>query len=295
MKILVTGGGGGFIGGAFVNALETSGHEITLYGHSAPVYETKAQFIFGDILDEKKLSKLEKYDATVHMAGLLGTALTFGHIKQTAEVNIIGTLNMLDRQKHGGVFIQPNLLGKWLNPYMITKHAAEQFGLMYGNEFPVKYISVRLTDTFGPFQSEHHGKAIPTFIRKAIEDKPLPVYGSGNYEMRLLYVRDAARILAGVLERWEEMPRTLDVGSLQAENQISVRSLAHEIIRLTGSPSEVKHQPMRPGQPKATTGYDVDLDQSRWLMKELGVTETPHDTALRETIDWYQYMEDAAT
>jgi len=289
MNILITGGGGGFIGGMLVQELEKSDHNITLFGHTAPGYPTSAEFIFGDILDEEKLAQLGEYDATIHMAGILGTSVTFGHIKKTAEVNIIGTLNVLERQRHGGIFIQPNLLGTWLNPYMITKNAAERFGLMYDNEFPMKYISIRLTDTFGPRQSIHHGKAIPTFMKKAIKNEPLPIYGSGEYEMQLLYVKDVAKVFAGTVEHWESLPRVIDIVSSQMDNHISVASLARKIIRLTGSSSELEFMPMRRGQPKSVTGYDADLDQSQCVMKQLNVVETPHDIALKETIDWYRY------
>jgi nucleoside-diphosphate-sugar epimerase len=288
MKILVTGAGSGFIGGKTVQRLEKGGHEITVYGHNPPDYETSARYIRGDILSGEDLSKLDTYDVTVHLAGIVGSAKTFGSIKKTVETNIIGTLNILDRHLGGGVVIQANLIGDWLNPYMISKKAAERFGLMYGTEFPMKYISLRLTDVFGPRQSTAHGKAVPTFITKALRNESLPIYGSGNYEMRLFYVDDVADVIAGVVEKCDDMPTKVDVGSLQWDNRISVKSLAMKIIRLTESSSELEFLPMRRGQPKGAVGYAVDTDQSKWLFKELGVIETPHDPALKATIDWYR-------
>lgn len=287
MKVLVTGGAG-FLGGAIVKELGNAGHAVSIFGLHAPKDSLPAEYICGDVLEDRDLHKLGEYDVVIHLAGILGTSLTFDDVKKTEITNVIGTLNILEKYKGGGVIIQPNLLGDWLNPYMISKRTAERYGRMYGQEYPVKYISIRPTDIYGPRQSTRHGKAVPTFITRALANEPIPVYGSGQYNMRLIFVEDIAKVIVGVALHADIMPTVIDAGSLQEDNHISVFDLAHLIMVMTGSSSYIENLPMRRGQPKGIVDYTVDLDQSKWLMNTLGVEETPFRVGLQQTIDYYR-------
>lgn len=294
MRILVTGGSG-FLGGAIVRNLEAigmcaDGDDLVIADIVKPGYETEAEFVFTNI--PRGLSHLGMpYDIVFHCAGLLGSASLFGQIEESAEINILGTLNVLKTNRSYGLVIQPNLLGDWLNPYMISKNAGEQYGLMYREEFGTKYVSVRPTDIYGPGQSLSQGKITPSFIQAALKGYALKVYGSGDYKVRLLYVDDAARFLVNVaVYGFVDLP-TIDLGSQQASNYISVRDYARLIIELTNSDSIIEYEPMRRGQPESAIDAGVDLAETGRVSDIIGFSETSFAEGLEKTISYYRELE----
>lgn len=287
MKILVIGGSG-FVGGAIVRYLEAKGYSVDIFGLHPPKYVTSAKMIYGNILEEEDISKLGRYDLVFHMAGVLGTSITFKDVRKTEITNVIGTLNVLDMMSGKGRVIQPNLLGTWLNPYMISKRTAERYGLMYRQETGLDYISVRLTDVYGPGQSTSHGKAVPTFINQALNGENITVYGTGAYHMRLLYVDDAAKILAEIGLSATGLESVLQVGTIQPSNHISVLRLAQRIKRLCNSDSKIVHKPMRKGQPKDIVYYDFDKQQGAAALSKYGVEEISLTKGLKNAIADYR-------
>lgn len=293
MRILVTGGSG-FLGGAIVRNLEATGmcadgDDLVIADIVKPGYETEAEYMFLDIANEMPyIGGL--YDIVFHCAGLLGSSALFSNIMRAEQVNVIGTLNILCVHKHYGLVIQPNLLGDWLNPYMISKNAGEQYGLMYRKEFGTKYVSVRPTDIYGPRQSISQGKITPSFIQAALKGYALRVYGSGDYKVRMLYVDDVAKFLVNVAANDLTEFGTIDLGSLLDTNYISVKNYAQLIIELTGSISAIQYEPMRRGQPESAVDAGVDLYQTGRISDMIGFDETPLQNGLLETIEYYRKL-----
>lgn len=261
MKILVTGGSG-FLGRNIVEQLEltyvnSDMDDLFIADIKKPGYETDASFIYHDIanINQQPSNMINElgpaYDIVFHLAGILGSETLFGHAEFAERVNVIGTIKILELQKDYGLIIQPGLLGHWLNPYMISKNTAERYGLMYKAEYGTKYTSIRPTDLYGPGQSVAQKKITPTFILAALKNKPIPIYGNGEQNVRMLFVRDAAKFFVDYLDD-PICYDTIDLASQQYANYLPVKNYAELIIKLCNSKSVLEFLPMRPGQPEVT-------------------------------------------
>jgi UDP-glucose 4-epimerase len=280
MKILVTGGTG-FVGRHFVDRLRRDGHEVSTLSLDAG--DGDVGHIVADVCDRAAiLDIVRRFDLVYHLAGLLGTHELLGRSYEAARVNILGTVNILDGARASGAKVvyvgKPNLS---LNTYSITKGCAEAFTTLYNHELELASVSVRWFSVYGPEQSFHTRKAAPYFIRWALRDEPLEIWGSGNQTVDLIYVTDAIAATMRIAREKGLEGQSIDVGS---GVEISVNDLARLIIRLAGSRSQIRHLPMRPGEP-----LDLRVKADTTALARLGFApQTGLEEGLAATIDWYR-------
>lgn len=277
MKALVTGGSG-FIGRYLVNELKAQGNEVdVLTNQQVP------NTIYGDVQDRDLMLKLiPNYDIVYHLAGVLGTSELITQAYEASKVNILGTVNILDGAvKHGTKVVEITKPNVWLNTYSITKYAAESFTKMYKEQLGLPTVSIKWFNVYGPGQSFHCQKAVPFFIRWALQNKDLEIWGDGEQTADFIHVHDAVRATIEV-GKWDKLEgSTVDVGS---GIETTVNELAELIIRKVGSKSQIKHFPMRPGETPNTR-----------LMADLGVLNSIGfgflhnlEDGMQETVDWYR-------
>ena len=283
MKALITGGSG-FIGSHLYDLLEEKGHDVTLLSLKSSVTSNirNPKSIIADITDrEKILDIIPPFDVVYHLAGLLGTSELITQAYRASRVNILGTLNILDgalKRKTKVIHItKPNV---WLNTYSITKQAGESFAKMYHDEFGLPTVSVKWLNVYGPRQSFHCQKAVPFFIRWALKNEDIQVWGNGTQTMDLIHARDAVRATIMIGENENLEGATIDVGTGE---ETTVNELAYMIARIIGSKSKIRHLPMRAGETP-----DTRLVADTTILNNLGFSSgISLEDGMKETVDWY--------
>jgi len=282
MKTLVTGGSG-FIGSFLVSELKKEGHHVTILTNDQDFTSKDTDVVYADITDrDRMLDVIPQFDCVYHLAGLLGTSELIDQAHKASMVNIIGTLNILDgalKKKTKVVHItKPNV---WLNTYSITKKAGEDFAKMYHQEFGLPTISIKWFNVYGPNQSFHCQKAVPFFIKWALANEPIQVWGSGEQTADLIYAKDAVRATILLAKHPILEGDTYDVGSGQ---ETRVCKLAQMIKDMCESKSDIIYNPMRAGETE-----DTRLCADTHFLNELGFEfQWDLKRGLEETIRWYK-------
>ena len=299
MKILVTGGAG-FIGSYVVEKCIERGHEPIIFDHYNRQEEYPCPVILGDVRDEVAVTEaMAHVDAWIHLAAVLGTQETIDNPRPAAQSNLMGGLNMLAAAK------QYNLPGTYIgvgnhwmnNPYSITKTMIERFVSMYNKEHGTRVNIVRAMNAYGPRQrpvppwgDSKVRKITPSFICRALTGEDIEVYGNGKQISDMCWVGDVAHALVVATEKAAQdivFPEAVEVGPAHSKQ---VGEIAHLIIHLTGSDSQVVNLPMRPGEiPGATVSADINT------LKYVDMTEAslmPVAKGMEITIDYYRELLD---
>lgn len=183
------------------------------------------------------------------------------------RVNSIGTLHLLERavqdrarfllastsEAYGDPLVHPQPETYWgnVNPigvrsvYDESKRFAEAATMAYHRDRGADVSIVRIFNTYGPRMGMDDGRAIPTFITQALKGEPVTVLGTGEQTRSICYVDDLVRGILALLDSTETGP--VNCGT---EHEISMRDLAGEIVRLTGSSSPVVFLPKAPDDPE---------------------------------------------
>jgi UDP-glucose 4-epimerase len=142
------------------------------------------------------------------------------------------------------------------------------FAHAYWRERGTPTIIARLFNTVGPRQTGEFGMVVPRFVRQAIRDEDLTVYGDGTQRRCFCHIADVVDAIVGVLDHPEAVGGVFNVGS---QSEITIDDLADAVIRMTGSSSGVVHIP-----------YDRAYEQGFEDMQR----RIPDTTRLRELTGW---------
>jgi UDP-glucose 4-epimerase len=228
VKTLVTGGGG-FIGSNLVDALLARGDEVTVVdnlstgrrANLAGAIEQGAHLLEADIRDSERMLEIARDarpEVLFHLAAQIDVRVSTARPAFDAEVNVIGTVNMLDAAREAGArrFVYSSTGGAIYGeadhlptpeqapirpeaPYGQAKFAGEGYCELYGRMHDVSAVRMRLGNVYGPRQ-DPLGEAgvIAIFCGKLLEDGRPTVFGDGRQTRDYIYVEDVvAAMLAG--------------------------------------------------------------------------------------------------
>src|SRR5688500_5179560 len=274
MRILITGAAG-FLGSHLTDLLLAQGHEIVgvdnlITGKQQNIahLEGNAEFTFvkHDVIEPMKVDGA--IDRIYHMAS---PASPIGYVKHqvaTLKVNSQGTWNMLElavekdarflmastSECYGDPMVNPQKEDYWgnVNPiglrsmYDEAKRFSEACTMAYHRERGTDTRIVRIFNTDGPRMDPYDGRVVISFIRQALTDEPITVFGEGRQTRSLCYVSDLVRGINLVMEN--DFIEPINLGN---PDETTIIGIAKEIINLVpGTKSTITYQPMPPDDPR---------------------------------------------
>jgi len=312
MRLLVTGGCG-FIGSNFirhvlghygpemitnVDALTYAGNLANLDG----VHETygeRYEFVGADIADAEKIDallSLHQFYAVINFAAESHVDRSIDTPGDFIHTNIVGTATLLDRARRHGVrrFLQVSTdevygslgpEGKFTeqsplepsSPYSASKASADLLALAAHHTYGQEVVITRCSNNYGPYQFPE--KLIPLMILRALDDKPLPVYGDGLNVRDWIHVEDhCAAIFTALLNG--KAGEVYNVGSDGEMRNIDVVKM---ILSHLGKPeSLIQYVPDRLGHDRR---YAIDSSKAHRELEWKPLHH--HEQGIIETIDWY--------
>jgi len=217
MKVLVTGGAG-FIASHIVDTLLSQGHEVSIMDnliHGKKEYiNTKAKFYEIDIRDKNvvEIFKKEKLDVLIHHAAQITVTNSITDPIYDADVNIMGTLNLLECARKTGVkkviypasaaiFGEPQYLPideehplNMISGYGVSKHTVEHYLRIYKELYDMDYVVLRYSNVYGPRQdSTGEGGVVAIFSENMSRNGSPYIFGDGEQIRDFVYVKDVAR------------------------------------------------------------------------------------------------------
>jgi dTDP-glucose 4,6-dehydratase len=139
--------------------------------------------------------------------------------------------------------------------YDEAKRYAEALTMAYHRQQGVDTAIVRIFNTYGPRMRPHDGRAIPTFLRQALQDRPITVFGDGSQTRSFCYVDDLIRGIIALSESGYHDP--VNIGN---PNEFTLLELAQSVLEITGSRSEIIYEALPTDDPQVRQP-DITLAQ----------------------------------
>ncbi len=273
-RVLVTGGAG-FIGthlcarllkeGCHVICLDNlftgSEKNITLL-KSHPHFE----FVFHDVISPYEA---EDIDEIYNLACPASPVHYQYDAIKTIKTAVMGVINMLDLARRNGAkilqastsevygdpVIHPQTENYWgnVNPIGIRscydegKRCGETLCMDYYRQNGVRIKIVRIFNTYGPYMLPNDGRVVSNFIVQALQGKPITIYGSGKQTRSFQYVDDLIEGMIRMMDTGDDFTGPVNLGN---PGEFTILELAHKIIELTGSGSEIIFKPLPHDDPK---------------------------------------------
>lgn len=314
MKIVIAGGAG-FIGSHLAEYWNTKEAEVHVIDNLKTGFEENLSGLKNVKLYKTSIEEKEKVEEIIsgsdfvyNMAAMVSVPESIEKPEECISINLHGYLNILNAAKKHGVKKvilsssaavygdNPELPKKVemnpepKSPYGITKLDGELYSKMYEEQFGLKYVCLRYFNVFGPRQSTEnaYAAAVPIFIKKAIKNEDIIIYGDGEQTRDFIFIDDVVK--ANVLAAKKE--NVSGVFNIACGKSISILDLAKLIIELTKSTSKIIFEKERPGdikhscasidETKEKLEFNPDYNLKEGLLKTIEYFTAPTGQAVSE-------------
>src|ERR1700756_175109 len=311
MRYLITGGAG-FIGSHLAERLLERGvHVVVLDNLSTGSMENirhlkskeRMEYHLDAIENRRLVAELvDDADVVVHLAAAVGVRLIVESPGRTNETNVNGTQIILEAaekkrklvltastsevygkstqvpfHEEADLVLGPTTKGRW--SYAASKALDEFLALSYWRERKVPVIVVRLFNTVGPRQTGRYGMVLPNFVKQALDNKPITVYGSGTQSRCFCDVRDTVEALLRLMDTERAIGEVVNIGNTE---EISIAELALTVKTRTASTSEIAYVPYDQAY---EPGFEDMMRRVPNVEKLLALTGFRPQTKLADIID----------
>jgi len=304
-RALVTGGAG-FLGSHLCDALLAEGWDVVvvdnlLTGRRANFAHLKNQprfeFVEKDICEPFDVGKV---DYVFHFASPASPVDYSNHGIATLKVGSFGTFHALDvahkysakyfvsstSECYGDPLEHPQKETYWgnVNPigprsvYDEAKRFTEAVTMAYRRYHKVDTHIVRIFNTYGPRMQLNDGRVVPNFMKQALRGEPLTVYGDGNQTRSFCYVSDEIDGFVRLSKSDEHLP--VNIGN---PNEFTILECAQMVLKVTGSKSQIRHEPLPQDDPKQRC---PDITKARQLLQ--WEPKVDLETGLRKSLDYFR-------
>ena len=272
MRVLITGGAG-FVGSHLAEALLERGDAVSVLDNLSTgsidniahlKTHPKFRYTIGAVENEPLLAEMiDGADVVVHLAAAVGVKLIVEQPVHTIETNVHGTevvLKIANKKKKlvliastsevygksttvpfredADLVLGPTSKHRWA--YACSKLIDEFLALAYWKERKLPVIIVRLFNTVGPRQTGQYGMVIPSFVKQALSNQPITVFGDGQQSRSFTYVGDVVRAMVALIDEPRAVGQVFNIGN---GAEITIGDLALRIKALAGSSSEIVRIP----------------------------------------------------
>lgn len=314
VKALITGGAG-FLGSNLALALVERGAAVTIVDAMLPHYggnlfnlepaQSRVDIHFTDIRDVHAMGYLVRnQDLVFHLAGQVDHILSLTDPFPDIDINVKGTAVLMEALRHHnpaarvvysgtrGQYGRPKQLPvseqaptEPLGIYEITNLAAEKIIEAYHKVFGVRSTLLRITNTYGPRAQMRHSRygVVNWFVRLALDNETLPVYGDGTILRDFLFVDDCVEAMIRCATRPEAVGQVFNVG---VDRPTNFRQLAETIVRVAGQGrwELAEFSPERRAQEPGD--FYSDIGKIRGLLGWSPQVEL--EDGLRRTVEYYR-------
>jgi len=307
-KVVVTGGAG-FLGSHLCDKLLYEGFDIVcidnlITGNTDNIAHLSGNehfsFVKHDVTDYIFLPG--NVDFILHFASPASPVDYLQLPIQTLKVGSLGTHKALGLAKeknakfllastsevYGDPTVHPQSEDYWgnVNPigprgvYDEAKRFAEALTMAYQRYHGLETRIARIFNTYGPRMRKNDGRALPNFIKQALTGEPITIYGDGKQTRSFCYITDQVEGLFKLLVSDENEP--VNIGNPE---EISVQSIAEEIVKLTGSKSEIVYEELPVDDPKVR-----QPDISKAKQKLEWEPKVRREEGLQKTIEYFKSL-----
>lgn len=305
-KFLVTGGAG-FIGSNIVDALLRDGNKVrVLDNFSSGKREnlssvlSKIELVEGDIRDKAVVANaISGIDYILHQAALKSVPKSMGQPHLYNDVNITGTLNILEAARDAKVkrvifASSSSVYGEvkklpekedfcpfLISPYALTKLAGEYYCRIFNKLYGIETVSLRYFNVFGPRQSleNEYAVVIPKFITCMLKDEQPPVHGDGKQTRDFTYVEN---VVDANLKAARAKGVSCEVFNVACGKAYSVMDIVEFVNKILKKSIKPKFMPSRPGDIRDSL---ADISKAR---KMIGYNPgVGFNDGLKRSIEWF--------
>lgn len=313
MHAVVTGGAG-YIGSSLVHYLSQRHPDLDVtavdneflgeFAYLEKFKPTKVRMVKGDVTKTRKLREIFRdggVDVVLHLAAIPGLDLCTRYPRRALLTNVYGTLSVLEAAVEANVNrvvftssmavygeskgpLTEELSPNPINVYGVHKAAAEQLLKVYERDYGLPAITLRVSNVYGIGLYTHWTTVVPKFVKRAVEGRPLTIYGDGTQARDFIHIRDVVRAIDRAMELKRRKHLTLNVASGKSTtvNEIAdaVRQMA---LSELGRDLTVIHQEPKKGEVYLPR-FEVRVERSRKILGCEPTTDLP--SGMRELLDY---------